>query len=119
MTCMFVEESFEIFLGLIKGTEIPCFFATEAIFGSSVLTCIREINLDFFADKEDILLKIGKYKVIKDDNLLDFDSLDSMKCFIKNNLKNECYEIDKIIPLDMFPQTKHVECIVNLKKVAS
>ncbi len=27
------------------------------------------------------------------------------------------YEIDKIIPLDMFPQTKHVECIVNLKKV--
>ena len=27
------------------------------------------------------------------------------------------YEINKIIPLDMFPQTKHVECIVNLKKV--
>mgnify|MGYP001158449846 FL=1 len=27
------------------------------------------------------------------------------------------YEIDKIIPLDMFPQTKHVECIVNLIKV--
>ena len=47
--------------------------------------------------KEDILLKIGKYKVIKGDKLLDFDSLDSMKCFIKNNLKNECYEIDKII----------------------
>ena len=27
------------------------------------------------------------------------------------------YEINKIMPLDMFPQTKHVECVVNLTRV--
>ena len=39
----------------------------------------------------------------------------------KNDMRvlETSYEIDKIIPLDMFPQTKHVECIVNLKKVTS
>ena len=30
----------------------------------------------------------------------------------------EKYEINKIIPIDMFPQTKHVECVVNLKRVS-
>jgi len=37
----------------------------------------------------------------------------------KNDMRilETSYDIDKIIPLDMFPQTKHVECIVNLKKV--
>ena len=28
------------------------------------------------------------------------------------------YEINRITPLDMFPQTKHVECVVNLKRVS-
>ena len=39
----------------------------------------------------------------------------------KNDMRvlETSYEIDKIIPLDMFPQSKHVECIVNLKKVTS
>jgi 23S rRNA (uracil1939-C5)-methyltransferase len=30
----------------------------------------------------------------------------------------DCYEINKIMPLDMFPQTKHVECVVNLTRVS-
>ena len=30
----------------------------------------------------------------------------------------EKYEINKIIPIDMFPQTKHVECVVNLTRVS-
>lgn len=47
--------------------------------------------------KEDILLKIGKYRVIKQDKLLEIDSLNSMKNFIKKHIKNECYEVDKII----------------------
>ena len=28
------------------------------------------------------------------------------------------YEINKIMPIDMFPQTKHVECVVNLTRVS-
>ena len=31
---------------------------------------------------------------------------------------NDCYEINKIMPLDMFPQTKHVECVVNLTRIS-
>ena len=27
------------------------------------------------------------------------------------------YEINKVMPLDMFPQTKHVECVVNLTRI--
>ena len=39
---------------------------------------------------------------------------------LKNDLEElkEEYEIVKIIPIDMFPQTKHVECVVNLKRVS-
>ena len=47
--------------------------------------------------KEDILLKIEKYRVIKDDELIEFDSLNSMKRFIKKHIKSECDEVDKII----------------------
>ena len=47
--------------------------------------------------KEDILLKIGKYRVIKNDKLIEFDSLSSMKGFIKKHIKSECDEVDKII----------------------
>jgi SAM-dependent methyltransferases related to tRNA (uracil-5-)-methyltransferase len=38
---------------------------------------------------------------------------------LKNDLSKlkENYEINKIIPIDMFPQTKHVECLVNLTRV--
>ena len=39
---------------------------------------------------------------------------------LKNDLEEliEEYEIVKIIPIDMFPQTKHVECVVNLTRVS-
>ena len=47
--------------------------------------------------KEDILLKIGKYRIIKDEDLIEFDSLDSMKRFIKKHIKTDCDEVDKII----------------------
>ena len=47
--------------------------------------------------KEDILLKIGKYRIIKDEDLIEFDSLASMKRFIKKHIKNDCDEVDKII----------------------
>ncbi len=38
---------------------------------------------------------------------------------LKNDLieLKENYEINKVIPIDMFPQTKHVECVVNLTRV--
>ena len=45
--------------------------------------------------KEDILLKIGKYMVIKNDKLIEFNSLSLMKGFIKR-IKNDD-EVDKII----------------------
>tara|TARA_E500000331_G_scaffold49147_2_gene42237 strand:- start:102 stop:1301 length:1200 start_codon:yes stop_codon:yes gene_type:complete len=37
---------------------------------------------------------------------------------LKNDLKilQRKYEINKILPIDMFPQTKHVECVVNLTR---
>ncbi|MAS51292.1 MAG: 23S rRNA (uracil-5-)-methyltransferase RumA, partial [Chloroflexi bacterium] len=33
-----------------------------------------------------------------------------------NKLTNN-YSIRKVIPVDMFPHTKHVECIVSLEKI--
>jgi 23S rRNA (uracil1939-C5)-methyltransferase len=34
-------------------------------------------------------------------------------------LCKEVYELRRIVPLDMFPQTQHVECIADLRRIGN
>ena len=47
--------------------------------------------------KVDILETLGTFKVIFNENIIEFENLNEMKLFIKEKLKASCYYIDKII----------------------
>ena len=44
-------------------------------------------------------------------------SCDPMTLVRDLNILSKNYNIEEITPFDMFPNTKHVECLVNLKKI--
>jgi len=62
---------------------------------------IKSINISgcniVIISKVDILETLGTFKVIFNENIIEFENLNEMKLFIKEKLKASCYDIDKII----------------------
>lgn len=70
---------------------------------------VKSVNIsgttDIIISKTDVLAKVNKFKIIYEDKIKAFDTLDSMKCFINTILNDKCCEIKNIIYSD------HVEIV--------
>tara|TARA_B100000579_G_C22785106_1_gene831459 strand:- start:205 stop:1404 length:1200 start_codon:yes stop_codon:yes gene_type:complete len=88
---------------------------------------VENLNEDYFDEKIDIIILDPSRKGVHS-SALDWvlkllpNQIIYVSCNIESLKKDligleENFEISKIIPLDMFPQTKHVECVVNLRRI--